>query len=84
MSLEVLDRLGVPAKHPICREALMAWWFVPSKHEQEFFRVLEHVWTRIVTPRMASLIFAHFRTVVSKRDYPYFHEHMLAILQSLA
>ena len=61
MSLEVLDRLGVPAKHPICREALMAWWFVPSKHEQEFFRVLEHVWTRIVTPRMASLIFAHFR-----------------------
>lgn len=84
MSLDTLDRLGVPADHPFCRPAVIAWWYVPSRHEQEYFHVLELIWTHVVTPRLASLVFAYFRMVVPRQDYPAFHQHMLAMLESLA
>jgi hypothetical protein len=84
MSLETLDRLGVPASHPFCRPAVIAWWYVPSWHEQEYFQVVELLWTHVVTPRLASLVFAYFRAIIPRRDYPAFHQHMLAMLECLA
>ncbi len=84
MSLETLDRLGVPPSHPFCRPAVIAWWYVPSWHEQEYFQVVELLWTHVVTPRLASLVFAYFRAIIPRRDYPAFHQHMLAMLECLA
>jgi hypothetical protein len=83
MTLELLDRLGVPVGHAFFREAMMAWWFVPKRHEPEFDRVLERLWGRPVTPRLASQVFSYFRGVVPRRDYPSFHGHMLVLLESL-
>jgi hypothetical protein len=83
MSLDTLDRLGVPVHHPFCRSAIIAWWYVPSKNEDEYFHVLELIWTHVVTPRLASLVFAYFRAIIPRKDYPTFHQCMLSMIESL-
>jgi hypothetical protein len=83
MSLELLDRLGVPALHPFCRPAIIAWWYIPAKHEQDYFQILELLWTHVVTPRLASIVFAYFRLMVPKRDFPAFRQELLSMLESL-
>jgi hypothetical protein len=80
MTLELLDRLGVPAGHAFLREAMMAWWFVPGRHEPEFDRILERLWCQ---PGLACRVFPRLREIVPRRDYPCFHGHMLALLESL-
>ena len=84
MSLETLDRLGVPVEHPFFRHAVMAWWFVPLRLEPQFLRVLETVWVQVVTPKLASLVFAYFRAVVPKNDYQCLRVHLLGLMESLA
>jgi hypothetical protein len=83
MSLETLDRLGVPVEHPFFRHAVMAWWYVPLRYEAQFLRILETVWVQVITPRLASLVFAYFRSVVPKSDYQHLRLHLLGLLESL-
>ena len=81
--MELLDRLGVPTCHPFCRPAVIAWWYVPAKHETEYFEILELLWTHIITPRLASVVFAYFRQIVPRRDYPAFHRELLSMMECL-
>jgi hypothetical protein len=81
--LDFLETLGVPARHPFHREALLAWWFVPPRHEPEFYRVVGHLWLHPDrTPRVQSRLFVYFRSVVPSRSYHEFHSHVRALLKS--
>jgi hypothetical protein len=83
MELELLDGLDVPGGHVFLREATLAWWFVPSRYEGDFARVIRALWVTAVTPRMASLVLDYFRLVVPPRDFPPFLGHMTTLLDSL-
>ena len=83
MALELLDRLAVPAGHAFLREATLAWWFVPTRYEPEFARVLEALWVTAVTPKTAGLVLDFFRIVIPVRDFGQFRDHFLKILDSL-
>ena len=83
MTLEMLDRLAVPPGHAFLREATLAWWFVPSRYENEFGRVIEALWVSAVTPRTVSLVLDYFRLILPPRDFPPFLCHMTALLDSL-
>jgi hypothetical protein len=83
MSLDLLERLEVPVFHPFFRPAVIAWWYIPSKHEKEYFQILELLWTHVVTPRLASVVCAYFRLMVPPRDYPAFRQELLCMLGSL-
>ncbi len=82
MSLETLDRLGVPVDHPFCRQALHGWWYVPARHEHEFSRIMEFIWTRTVTPRLASAMFCYCRMIIPRRDYRVFRGYLLGMLEA--
>jgi hypothetical protein len=80
-----MDRLRVPGEHPFRRESMLAWWFVPSSHEQRYFKILECIWTsRAVTGHLYGAILAYFRSILPERDYPLFCEHMQALVASLS
>ena len=83
MALELLDCLAIPAGHGFLREAMLAWWFVPSRYENEFARVIEALWVSDVTPARASLVLDYFRLILPPHDYPPFRGHMTALFNSL-
>jgi hypothetical protein len=83
MALEMLDRLAVPAGHGFLREATLAWWFVPTRYEPEFARVLEALWVTAVTPKTAGLALDFFRMVMPVRDFVPFRVHFLKLLETV-
>lgn len=83
MPLDFMHRLGVPAFHPFCRQGVLAWWFVPRKYEPDFFAVLEHIWTHVLSSSTHALILSYFELILPSRDFPVFSSHLNALVQSL-
>ena len=83
MPLNLMDRLGVPAFHPFCRLGVLAWWYVPTRFEPDYFHVLEHVWTRVVQPSTATLMLAYFQLIIPPQDFPPFCKHFRELLLCL-
>jgi hypothetical protein len=84
MPHEQLEEIGIPVHHPFTRAAVQAWWFIPSKHDQAYFKILNHIWCHPPGPDMLARITEYFHSILPGRDLPQFELHLEEMLASLA